>query len=108
MEKRDWKDVVAKSKGKPNELIFVPEALLEVVKPWQDERVAFQKEVESLAKKENQISNMFNNMIFKIRSYFEEQGMKDIWTKDIDFQESALKDGEFIISISDAEPIRRG
>lgn len=110
MEKRNWKELVEKSKklNNPNqELTFVPEKLLEVVKPWQEKRVAFQKEVERLAKTENEISNMFNNMIFTIRKFYEDAGMEDIWTKDIDFQEEALKDGEFIIVIHDAEPLRK-
>lgn len=110
MAKRNWKELVEKSKAlnNPNqELQYVPEKLLEVVKPWQDKRVAFQKEVERLAKQENEISNMFNNMIFAIRKFYEDAGMEDIWTKDIDFQEEALKDGEYIIAIHDAEAIRK-
>lgn len=97
---RDWKQIVADSKGTMH---FVPSALNEDAKNWQGKRVEFQKEVNRIAKTENEIGLAFNKLIFDIRTYLAENGVENVWTADIGFNTEALKDGVFILNITKAE-----
>lgn len=97
--KRDWKKIVETSGGK---LQFAPEKILEIAKPWHEKRLAFNKVVEELAKMEADLGHDFNDMIFKMRQFYDEAGRKDIWTKDVGFEEGAINEGEFIVAITDS------
>lgn len=96
--KIDWKKRVEESGGQSS---FVPEALKADVEKWHESRMAFQKKVNDLAKEEVNLNVMFQNLILKIREYFAENGHNDIWTADVGFDTNALRDGEFVINITE-------
>ena len=78
----------------------LPGELKEAAKDWQNRRVNFQKEANILAKQENEIGLVFNNLIFKLREHLAEDGIEDVWTMDIGFNTEALKDGKFIVNLA--------
>ncbi len=84
-------------------MFFAPTELKEKMQAWQNERLAFSKEANRLAKKEAEIGMLFNALIHDLRKYYEENGLENIWTMDIGFNTEALKDGEFVIDITRPE-----
>lgn len=94
----DWKKIVADSNGKSH---FLPEKIQEDAVKWGDTRKDFDKKVAALAQQEIEISVMLQNMMLQIRQYLAANGHEDIWTKDIGFDEVALREGVFIINITD-------
>lgn len=98
--KRSWEEIVKASNG---QLMFIPESLLETVKKWQENKKAFEDSLNAVGKQELEVSNMFQNLMFAVRKYAESTGYPDIWTKDIGFEGNALKEGKFIINISDGK-----
>lgn len=99
MEKRDWKKIVDQSGGTA---VFAPEKLLTAAKSWQQKRLDFNKEIARLAKLENELTKIFNDLIYDVRNYYEEAGMSEIHTKDVGFDANALKEGIFIINITES------
>ena len=97
---RDWKKIVADSKGTQ---VFLPETLLEDVKKWQTMRSEFNKFISEIAQKEIQVNVVFQNLMLKIREYYAENGMSDIWVKDVGIENEALKEGQFILNITDEQ-----
>lgn len=95
-EKIDWKKVVSESGGRT---LFLPEGFKTQAKEIEDERASYNEEATKMAKKE--ILMKVNTQVFfaELRKYFEKQGMKDIWIKDMGFNTAALQDGEFVIDI---------
>lgn len=102
----DWKKIVSESNGRSH---FLPESIKADAEKWQETRVDFDKKVATLAQQEIEISVMLQNMMLAIRKYLAENGHADVWTKDIGFDENALKEGVFIINITDpnANPLLR-
>ncbi len=90
-EKRDWEKIVEDNK---DAMFHLPEALQEEAAAG---RALFKRR--TTAWKENEISMVFNERMFKIRKDLEEKGREDIWTHDIGFNTAALDDGKFIINI---------
>lgn len=99
--KRDWKDIVKKSEGS---MFFAPEKFLEKIKEWHTRRSEFNKRINEIAKGEVEISVMLQNIMLDLRTYLSENGQNEIWSKDLGFESTALKDGEFILSISEPGP----
>lgn len=98
---RDWKNIVDSSKGT---MFFVPGAVLEKTKAWQNRRLAFTKQANSLAKEEAEIGMMFQDIIHSLRKHFEDVGApENVWMCDIGFNTEALKEGQFIINVARAE-----
>lgn len=96
--KRDWDKVVKESNGA---LVHVPEALLEKSKKWSEKRDDFNKFINEVAKKENDLKVTFTNLMYEIQSYYAENGHPDIWSMDIGFETNALKEGIFILNIQE-------
>lgn len=97
MEKRDWKKIVNESEG---QMYFVPEKFMEKVKEYSEKRKVFNDQLEAAAKNEIELGVLMNEIIFGIRKHLESAGQK-IWQKDVNFNATALQDGEFIVNISD-------
>lgn len=97
---RDWKKIVEDHK---DSMFFVPSALTDKAKEWQNKRLGFQKEVNRVAEIENEIGLMFTQLIYEIRKYYAENGIENIWTMDIGFNTEALKDGQFVLNITKGE-----
>ena len=96
-EKLSWKDIVAKSNG---QLMFVPENLIPKYKQLREMRAEFDKKLEEVAKNEIEYGTMNNDIMLEFRRYFEEAGIK-IWQKEVNLEASALREGEYVIVISD-------
>lgn len=94
--KRDWKKIIEESNG---QLMMVPEALLPKVKNWLEKKAEFSKEVNRIAKMENEVSNVFNNLVFDVRTYLAENGRENVWTSDLGFETAALQDGLYVLSV---------
>ena len=102
-EKRDWNKIVAESKG---QLVFVPEQFIEKAKEWETIRQELLKMVNLTSRKELEATTKLNNLSYEIRKFLAENGKGDeVWTKDIGFEAGALKDGQFIISITEGKKI---
>lgn len=93
--KRDWEKIVADSNGDSR---FLPDAMIPIAKEWQAKRKVFDKEVNRLAKMENEIGVLFTSMVHEIRKYIENIDGEEIWSMDIGFDSEALKEGLFIIT----------
>ena len=98
--KRSWEDIVKNSNGTA---MFVPEVLLGSVKQWQEKKKAFEDSLNAMGKQELEVSNLFQNLMMEIRKYAETAGHEDIWTMDIGFNGNAMKDGKYIINISEGK-----
>lgn len=96
-EKKSWKDIVAGSNG---QLMFVPESLVPKYKKLREMRLEFDKKLEEIAKNEIEYGTMNNDVMFEFRKFAEEAGIK-IWQKEVNLEASALRDGEYIIVITD-------
>lgn len=94
---RDWKKIVDESGGLRK---FVPSELLPAIKEWQEKRLAFNKAVNEIAKKEQDISLLFTTLIHDVRLAYEKAGIEDVWSMDIGIETEALKDGEYVINLT--------
>ena len=97
--KRDWNEIVAASGGKS---VFAPDSLIGRIKEWKDKRSEFTKRVNEIAKDEVEMKVMFEQLILDIRKHFAE-AREDIWTADVGIEMNALKEGQFIINISEGQ-----
>lgn len=95
---RDWKTIVSKSDGAQ---VFVPEKLIPAVKKWAQMRDEFNSLINSIAKAEVEVGVQFQNLILDMRKYFADAGQKDIWIKDVGIETEALKEGVYVLNISD-------
>jgi Na+-translocating ferredoxin:NAD+ oxidoreductase RnfC subunit len=98
-EKLSWKEIVAKNS---DALKFIPEQFIPKFIEWKKKREEFNKELEIVAKHEIEMATMFNNNMLELRQYFADAGI-EIWQKELNVEKSALKDGEFIVVISDGQ-----
>lgn len=97
--KRDWDKIVKESNG---QAVFVPDALIEKTKAWSAKRDAFNKLINDIAKDENALKVEFTNLMYAVQAYFAENGKPEIWSMDIGFDTNALKEGVFILNLSEA------
>lgn len=104
-QKRDWKKIVDDSDGTR---IFLPEALVEDVKTWQKQRDAFQFFISEIAEKEIQVNVKFQTTMLKIREFLAKNGHKDIWIKDVGIENEALKEGQYVLNITDEKKAALG
>lgn len=95
--KRDWEDIVKESGGS---LIFVPEKFIEGAKDWNKQRVEFTSFLEEAAKREVHTRLALENVLLDVKNYLAENGMSDIWSADLGFEENALREGKFILAIT--------
>ena len=97
MEKRDWKKVVADSKGS---MVFVPGKLVDNFRAYNLKRKKFLEEVEKISEMEIRMQVEVNNMMLEARTIIDkEMGIK-VWKKDLGLNEQALEDGELVLNIS--------
>ena len=97
MEKRDWKKIVADSKGS---MVFVPGKLVDSFREYNQKRKKFMEEVERISEMEIRLQVDVNNMMLEARTIIDkEMGIK-IWKKDLGLNEQALEDGELVLNIS--------
>lgn len=97
-QNRNWKKIVSESNGRQ---MFVPDEFVERTKKIEEDRTAYNKEVVRIAAKEIALNMETQNLFFDLRKYLEESGNEDIWVKDIGFESEALKDGVFVINITE-------
>lgn len=100
-EKMDWKQRVADSKGQQ---IFVPDTCLPSTKEWFEKRGELNTFIDKAARTEIETNMSLNAAIYEIRKYLSENGRTDIWTSDIAFDTDALKEGKFIVTITQNLP----
>lgn len=93
---RDWKQIVKESNGR---LVFCPDNLLEGAKKWSNKRSLLGQEVNKISKLEIETKIALDEVVYKIRKYFEEAGQDDAWTGEVGFETNALKEGLFVLSI---------
>ena len=98
---RDWKKIVEANK----DLVFLPDNFIEEAKNWNKQRNDLEKHISTVvAKMQTQTLQSLNNLMVDLRKYYENAGMTDIWAKDVGFQTEALKEGIYILEISDQKP----
>jgi len=98
---RDWKKIVEANK----DLVFIPEELRSEAEAWNKQRNDLDEHFKKVVSKmQTKTLQSLNDVMFKIREYYEKAGITDIWAKDIGFQTEALKEGVYIIEITDQKP----
>lgn len=98
---RDWKKIV---EANPD-LVFIPEELMAEAKAWNKQRNDLDDHFKKVvAKMQTETLQSLNEVMFKLRKYYEKAGITDIWAKDVGFQTEALKEGVYIIEITDQKP----
>lgn len=98
LQPRNWDKIVAESNG---QRVFIPEELLTDVKKVEDMRKDFNVDINQVAKREIKLNVETNKVYLKMREYFENNGISDIWVKEIGLDPQALKDGKFILNVID-------
>ncbi len=98
-EKINWNKIVSESNGK---LLFLSEGFKQAAEEWKNFRDEYNNQVQVMAKKELVLNMAMQNLFFELRKYLEKNGHADIYIKDIGFEDTALKEGRFIVSIMDA------
>lgn len=99
----DWDQRVADSKGQQ---VFVPESCLEAVKNWFQKRDELKKFIDVAAKTEIETGIALNAAIYEIRRYLSANGRADVWSADIGFDTDALKEGKFIVTITENNSVK--
>ena len=99
----DWNQRVADSKGQQ---MFVPEKCLEQVKEWYAKRDELKKFVDIASRTEIETNMALNTAIYEIRKYLSANGRADVWSADIGFDVDALKEGKYIITITENNSIK--
>lgn len=94
---RDWKKIVEDSNGS---LIFAPEKFIPKIKEWEEKRIQLNKLANEAAKHELATRMVLENTVSEIRAYLAENGYPDIWLADVGFEAQAIKEGQFIINVS--------
>lgn len=95
-EKRDWKKIVSESNGTR---IIIPDKFTIQAKEIFTKQKALQEKLNGVAKEEILINISTLNLLTSIREYLEENGRKDIWVKDIGFDQNAIAEGEMVLNI---------
>ena len=98
-QKKTWKEVVAMDKNR----IFLPDQFKGEAESIEKERTAYREEVNKMAKRQLEINMRTNNLFLAVRQYLAKNGIKDIWMKDIGYEEAALKENEFVINITEPQ-----
>lgn len=96
--KRDWKKIVEESNGK---LSMLPEQFTERAKEWNANRLKLSELANAAAKHELQTRMSLELLVKDIRDYLDENGMKEVYLKDVGFETGALNDGLFVISVTE-------
>lgn len=99
--KRDWAEIVKKATDGTR--VMVPESLLPLAKKAEEMRIEFEKEAKKMAKMEILMANEQGEFFVAMRKYLEENGHSGAWVHSIGFEMAALKDGEFVINISEPQ-----
>ena len=94
-ENKKWQEIVENSKGQS---AFVPEQFLEEMKKITTLREKFNDMINEIAKKEIEMNVANNNLWLKIRNYFDDAGKKHVWSKDVNLNADALREGIYIIN----------
>lgn len=97
----DWNQRVSESNGTQ---VFVSEGCLPTTKMWFEKRNELNKFIDVAARTEIETNMALNEAIYEIRKYLSVNGRENIWTADIGFDVDALKEGKFIVTITDNAP----
>ncbi len=96
---RNWNKIVLESGGS---LLFLPKGFEQAAKDWLEMRTKYNELVKQMAEKELTLNMAVSNLFFELRKYLAKNGHEDIWLKDIGFENAALNEGKFVVSIMDA------
>ncbi len=96
-EKRDWKQIVADSKGTR---ALVPGKFAQACDKLAKDRVVLDELLAKAAKADIKLQVFMNNLMLEIRDQLEKDGV-DTWTKSIGFDTDAMKEGVFIVNIQE-------
>jgi len=94
-EKIDWNQAVADSNGSR---VFLPDAFVARAEELQKMRKEFNELISQVAEKELRLRTFGDVLMFDVREHLAGAGMPT-WTKDIGFEESAIKDGKFVVNL---------
>lgn len=94
---RDWQKIIEGSNGS---LILAPEKFIPKIKEWDEKRVELNKLANAAAKHELETRLLLENTVAEVRAYLAENGYPEVWLADVGFETAALKDGKFVLTIS--------
>jgi hypothetical protein len=98
LEKRNWPQLCSDSNG---QMIMVPDKFSAEFKEVEKARKEFNSFLNEIAEREIRLNFQTQKVFFALREYFAKNGLTDIWSKDVGLNLDALKDGSFVVNVSD-------
>lgn len=95
-QKYDWKKYL---EAHPGQAFLLPDQFLKVAQKNEKTRVDFNERLNDVAKQEVELSVATQNLFLEIRNHLYNNGVKDIFSKEVGFDQNALREGVFIINI---------
>ncbi len=92
-----WPERVATSNGT---LFMLPENLHEKMKNWTESKKKFDELLNQAAEVEVNQAFLMQGILLEARKALMERGATNVYTKDIGFEENALKEGQFVVSLT--------
>lgn len=100
---RNWDDIIKASNGT---LMYLPEELKPLAEEWYKKRQEFYLKANELAKAENILGNLFNNLVLKTKEELESRNVEGIWAKDFGLNLEALREGKYIVQITENKALQ--
>jgi len=94
-EKRNWAELVSKANGTA---VFLPEKFLDRAKEMRRLQAEFKALISQVAEKEIKFRNFVDALMLDVRVDLAAAG-NPTWTKDLGFDDDAMKDNEFILNL---------
>ena len=98
--KPSWDEIVKNSNGTR---FFLNSQFEEEAKKGEESRQSLRKEGEKMAKVSIMDGVAAQNLFLKIREQLEKDGVEGVWVKDIGFDEGALKEGKFVVNLTEPQ-----
>lgn len=93
-----WQEYIKDLKGQQ---IFLPDKFTEIVDKSEVMRAEYNKKLVQMAKEEIALNITTQNIFYDVRKYLSENGYPDIWVKEIGLNADALKDGLYIVTMTE-------
>lgn len=98
LEKRNWPQLCANSQS---QMVMLPDKFVKDFEEVEKKRKAFNEFLNEIAEKEIRLNFETQKVFFALREYLAKNGHGQIWSKDVGLNIDALKDGSFVVNISE-------
>ncbi len=93
-----WDEVIKKSGGRS---IILPDKFKKAADEMEVKRREVNEGLVKCAERELKFNKLVQDLFLELRIYYAQNGLPDVWVKDMGFNADALKEGVFILNMFD-------